>query len=56
MMVVFQTGQRYVTWNLPIVRKEDEEAVIEWAVRNKVSAEGINGVAQLVRLLQGIRG
>ncbi len=54
MQVVFQTGRKYVTWNLPIVRKEDEDAVLDWAVKNKINAEGINGVAQLVRLLQGI--
>lgn len=55
MIVTFQTGRRQATWNFPILKQEDEGAVIDWAERNKSNAEGINGVAQLVRLLQGIR-
>jgi hypothetical protein len=35
-------------------KKADEDTVMDWAETNKINAEGVNGVAQLVRLVQAV--
>ena len=51
MRIMFQTEQLRVTWNLPFLKRDDENAIMDWAKENKVNAEGINGVAQIIRLV-----
>ena len=54
MRIIFQTGRGQVTWNLPMVKKKDEDAIVDWAERNKGKAEDVNGMAQLARLINEI--
>jgi len=54
MRITFQSARQHVIWNFPMFKKEDEDTVMDWAEKNKINAEGINGVAQLVRLIQAV--
>lgn len=54
MRIIFQTGRQQATWNLPMVKKKDEDAIVDWAERNKGKAEDGNGMAQLARLVNEI--
>lgn len=56
MRIIFDTGRRQTIWSLPMFKKEDEDTIMDWAEKHKVNAEGINGVAQLARLIDGIIG
>ncbi len=56
MRIIFDAGRRQTIWSLPMFKKEDEDAIMDWAEKHKVNAEGINSVAQLARLVDGILG
>ena len=54
MKIVFYGDGREVVWRLPMFKKEDEHAIMDMVEKNRVGAEGVNGVAQLLRLVDSV--
>jgi len=54
MRIVFYGDGREVVWRLPMFKKEDEHAFMNMVEKNREGAEGVNGVAQLLRLVDSV--
>jgi hypothetical protein len=51
MRVIFVGDGRVVTWELPMLKRDDDRTIMNWAQDNKEDVQAINTVTQLGRAI-----